>query len=194
MPPHEPMRLNTAFATLGTTALLLAGCSDSGDDATSASESSTASSSTASTTASSTTASSSPEPSPSVSEESDETGVASGPQPTLGNAAPSQPAENSETDGEHPFGTPVVSGPCGMNELLKPGVSADGTYLVCIRDTVNDDRGVWVRGPKPTGEVVQKGDPCEDGYPDNPELGDKGAVDAEGRIMLCTGDKWGYGP
>lgn len=173
----------TTLAIASACTLLLAGCSDSENAAESAS------------TVSETTAES--------SSAETSTSTEAGPQPTQGDAAPAPSGDAGPGDGGsggsagsdgHPFGTPVESGPCGLDEILKPGVTAEGKNVVCIRDTVNDDRGVWVGGPAPTGEVVKEGDPCEDGYPDNPQNGDKGAVDADGKIMLCAGDKWVYGP
>lgn len=184
----------TTLTVAAACCLALAGCSE---------DSPTTDASMGSKTESATTESSSDK---SAEESSDEE---SSPNPTLDSAPPSatgQPGQTSPTSGaaqptntssaeesspgsEHPFGTPVVSGPCGLDELLKPGVTAKGQHVVCIRDTVNEDRGVWVDGPAPSGEIVKEGDPCVDG-----PNGDRGAQDKDGNMMLCAGDQWVYGP
>lgn len=203
----------TSLAIAGACTLLLAACGDADDTVENAASSAT--SAAESMTSKATTTSKSPAtPSPAPG---DEDGAAEqpAPQPPQNVAAP-EPApapapgdgsgnaddgsnEGGNTGdggngGDQPYGTPVVAGPCSLEQLLQPGVTADGTNVVCIRDSNNDSQGIWVDGPAPTGEVARRGDPCDDGYPEHPGHGDEGAVDAQGRIMMCIGDQWTYGP
>ncbi|WP_459612309.1 hypothetical protein [Corynebacterium urogenitale] len=206
----------TSFAIAGACTLLLAACGDAEDTAGNAASSAT--SAAESMTSKATTTSKSPAtPSPAPG---DEDGAADGaeqpaPQPPQNVAAPAPAPAPAPGDGsgnaddisneggnnkgggnggDQPYGTPVVAGPCSLDQLLQPGVTADGTNVVCIRDSNNDSLGIWVKGPAPTGQVARRGDQCDDGYPEHPGHGDKGAVDAQGRIMMCVGDQWTYGP
>lgn len=83
----------------------------------------------------------------------------------------------------------VEGGPCAKSQISYPGVTADGNHVVCIMDPNNPHQGIWVDGPAPSGETRAQGDPCVEG-----PNGDSGAVDNRGRIMICSGGQWVYGP
>ena len=202
----------TSFAIVGACTLLLAACGDAEDTAENAASSAT-SAAESMTSKAATTSKSPAQPSPAPG---DEDGAAEGaeqpaprppqnvaaPAPALGDGSGNADDGSNEggnngdggNGGGQPTGTPVVAGPCTLEQLLQPGVTADGNDVVCIRDSNNDSQGIWVDGPAPTGEVARRGDPCDDGYPEHPGHGDVGAVDAQGRIMMCIGDQWTYGP
>lgn len=80
---------------------------------------------------------------------------------------------------------PAYGASCPVSMVQQPGQAADGSSLVCIY--AGTDSPVWVYAPEPYGVgTATPGGTCE-GY-------EAGGQDMAGRMMMCSGGQWIYGP
>lgn len=89
-----------------------------------------------------------------------------------------------------PMPAPVPAAPaygasCPVSMVQQPGRAADGSSLVCIY--AGTDSPVWVYAPEPYGVGSAKPGGACDGY-------EAGGQDEAGRMMMCAGGQWIYGP
>lgn len=111
-------------------------------------------------------------------------------EPTRQSVVPPQVTDPPVAPAPAPTLAPVPAAPaygaaCPVSLVQQPGQAADGSPLVCIY--AGTDSPVWVYGPEPSGAgTASPGGACE-GY-------EAGGQDTAGRMMMCSGGQWVYGP
>lgn len=87
---------------------------------------------------------------------------------------------------EVPASAPAYGVPCSTSQLLQPATGADGTPLVCVSMGANAPAR-WVYGPQASGVgTASDGAACIEG--------EASGQDEVGRMMMCVGGQWVYGP
>lgn len=121
-----------------------------------------------------------------------------GPKPTQQSEVPaeestasSSPVTTNETPpnqaapAESAASAPSRGAACSASQIGQSGTGPDGAPLVCV-GMGGGNPARWVDGPAPSGETVSDGQECVDG--------DSGGQDSQGRMMMCVGGTWVYGP
>lgn len=100
-------------------------------------------------------------------------------------AAQAEPQDSQQQEQAQANTAPALGATCGTAQILQPAVTADGTNVVCVGMGANAPAR-WVQGPAPSGQTVDDGQTCSEG--------EEGGQDAQGRMLMCVGGQWVYGP
>lgn len=104
---------------------------------------------------------------------------------TQASAAQAEPQDSQQQEQAQANTAPALGATCGTAQILQPAVTADGTNVVCVGMGANAPAR-WVQGPAPSGQTVDDGQTCSEG--------EEGGQDAQGRMLMCVGGQWVYGP